>query len=59
PAAGDISIWSEEPRPLEARLDVRELTEPQGLQSGVNAIFGRWPGEEPDEEIASALEELS
>ena len=59
PVSGDVSIWSEEPRPLEAGLDVRERTEPQGQRSGVNAIFGRWPGDETDEEIASAFEEIS
>jgi hypothetical protein len=59
PATGDTSMWSDEPRPLEVGLDVRELSEPQGPRSGVSAIFGRWPGEESDEEIASAFEEIS
>jgi hypothetical protein len=33
--------------------------QPQGPRSGVNAIIGRWPGDETEEEIASALLELS
>jgi hypothetical protein len=32
---------------------------PQGPRSGINAIFGRWPGDESDEEIMEALERLS
>ena len=32
---------------------------PQGPQSGLNAIIGKWPGDESDDEIAKALERLS
>jgi hypothetical protein len=38
---------------------VRELVERQGPRTGVNAIFGHWPGEESDEEIASGFEGIS
>jgi hypothetical protein len=31
----------------------------QTRQTGVNAIIGRWPGDETDEEIEAALERLS
>ena len=32
---------------------------PQTATTGINAIFGRWPGDETEEEILAALEELS
>lgn len=40
-------------------LDLESLKQPQGPRTGVNAIVGRWPGEESDEEIARVLRELS
>ncbi|MBV8308823.1 MAG: hypothetical protein JO344_00350 [Planctomycetaceae bacterium] len=55
----DLEIWSQIPRPLGADLDIRTLYQPQGPRSGVNAFFGKWPGDETDEEINSLLEELS
>lgn len=58
-ATGDISIWSTEPSPLEADLEPRSLRKPQGPRTGVNAIFGQWPGDETEEEILAALEDLS
>lgn len=38
---------------------VDPLRVPQDSQSGISAIFGKWPGNESDEEIERALEELS
>ena len=32
---------------------------PQAATTGIHAIFGRWPGDETEEEILAALEELS
>ena len=33
--------------------------QPQGPDSGLNAILGQWPGDETDDEIAAELENLS
>lgn len=41
------------------KLDRTALRQPQGPDSGLNAIIGRWPGDESDEEILALLEELS
>jgi hypothetical protein len=46
------------------REPLLSLTEPplrqsQDRTSGINAIIGRWPGDESDEVVAKALEELS
>ena len=33
--------------------------QPQGPDSGLNAVLGKWPGDETDDEIAAELESLS
>lgn len=58
-APTDISLWSDLPRPFARVLDARTLRKPQGPDSGLAAIFGKWPGTESDEEILRALEEMS
>lgn len=55
----DAAAWSKLPGALEAAEDVRSLWRPQGPRSGLAKIFGRWPGEETDEEIERFLAELS
>lgn len=60
PASGvDVEIWSDVPVPLEGELDIRALHKAQGPRSGVNAILGKWPGDETDAEIDALLEEIS
>jgi hypothetical protein len=46
-------------RPLVRKLDIAALHQPQGPDSGINAIIGKWPGDESEEEILALLEELS
>ena len=46
-------------RVLVRKLDRRSLYQPQGPDSGINAIIGRWPGDESEEEILALLEDLS
>ena len=41
------------------KIDRRALYRPQTPSSGINAIIGRWPGDESEEEILAALEKLS
>lgn len=45
--------------PLVRKLDLKALHQPQGPTTGINAIIGKWPGDESDEEILAYLEELS
>ena len=52
-AVGDTSLWSVMPRPVFQELDPRRLRVPQGPRSGVSAIFGKWPGDESEEEFLS------
>jgi hypothetical protein len=55
----DMQTWSEVPQPLRSEIDSRALHKPQGPRSGVNAILGKWPGDETDDEIDALLEEIS
>jgi hypothetical protein len=59
PAEGDVSLWSQMPQPLDGTTDSRRLRQPQGPRSGLNAIFGEWPGSETDDEVRTRLAELS
>jgi hypothetical protein len=54
-----IADTSHVPAPLSRGLDVAALRQPQDLRSGINAVIGRWPGDESDEEVTAALFELS
>lgn len=46
-------------RVLVRKLDLSALDQPQGPTTGVNAIIGKWPGDESEEEILALLEEMS
>jgi hypothetical protein len=59
PAGSDAAVWATVPAPLFRVMDAPSLHQPQGPRSGVNAIIGRWPGDESEEEITAALRELS
>ena len=59
PAGAESSVWSHMPRPALGRLESRPPIASQGPRSGVNKIFGRWPGKESEEEVLRALEALS
>ncbi len=58
-AADGLAVLSTSPKPLLPALDVRGLHRSQGAKSGVVAVFGRWPGDESDEEIETLLAEMS
>jgi hypothetical protein len=40
-------------------LEAEALLQPQDAGSWLDAIRGKWPGDESDEEVFAALEELS
>jgi hypothetical protein len=58
-AESDVSVWSAMPAPLFDDLDTRTLRITQGPRSGLNAILGKWPGDETDAEIENALQSIS
>ena len=41
------------------KFDRSVLHQPQGPDSGLNAVMGKWPGDETDEEILALLEKMS
>ena len=47
--------------PLVRRLDISALHQPQGPNSGINAIIGKWPGDDDlsEEEFIALVEEIS
>jgi hypothetical protein len=57
PALASDSIWSYEPQPLFSEIEINTFTEAQG-QGGVRSAFGKWPGDESEEEILKALRSL-
>lgn len=59
PAGDDSAVWSHMPRPALGKIQGRPQLDAQGPRSGINKVFGRWPGEESEAEILQALEALS
>jgi hypothetical protein len=58
-APDEGSFFSTVPTPTRKKLDVRQIVQEQQSKKGLSAIFGKWPGDETDEEIQQALRELS
>jgi hypothetical protein len=56
PAAATDQLFTERPRPSSGRIPGLHVA--QDANSGVNAFFGAWPGEESDEELQAALRAL-
>jgi hypothetical protein len=57
--AGDNErFFSKIPAPREVRID-KSLLRTTSQKNGVAAIFGKWPGDETDEQIEAALREIS
>jgi hypothetical protein len=47
-------------RILVRKLDISALHQPQGPDSGINAIIGKWPGDDlSEEEFIALVEEIS
>ena len=57
--ADESRFFSSIPKPVRQQFDLRETMREQQHKAGIAAIIGKWPGDETDEEIRRALEELS
>jgi len=55
PAAESDMFFSVMPEAAPLRLDTRQFRQPQTPKRGVGAIFGKWPGDESEEELLVAL----
>lgn len=58
PASERDSFFSVMPVPGAARIRKSVFLHPQTPTSGYAAIFGQWPGDETEEELLAALEEI-
>jgi hypothetical protein len=58
PASDQDRFFSSIPKPKRTRFDLREAIKDQQHKKGVAAIYGKWPGNETDEEIEAALREI-
>lgn len=52
------SLFSEVPAPKRPKFDVRDVVRRSNDKSIIASIFGRWPGDESEDEILRALKEL-
>jgi putative addiction module CopG family antidote len=59
PARGDQAVWAEAPRPFGEPLDLKRLESSAKEAPGLQVVFGKWPGDESDDEVFAALEALS
>lgn len=59
PATSGDAIFGKLPTPLGRSLSPALTRQRQTETTGVNAIWGRWPGDESEEELLAAMEELS
>ena len=64
--AEEVSLASQQdryfstvPRPVPKKFDLHQILRDQQHKRGMSAIFGKWPGDETDEQIEEALKELS
>ena len=59
PATDRDRFFATLPKPRRRRFDVGQIVREQSHKKGVEAILGKWPGDETDEEIEQGLEDLS
>jgi hypothetical protein len=57
--AHDLKVWGQLPTPLHRPFNQSDFKVPQSPDTGMSTIYGTWPGDETEEEILKALEELS
>jgi hypothetical protein len=59
PATEQDNFFSRLSKPPHAKLNANTILSDQKHKKGIHAVFGKWPGDETDDEIEQALEELS
>ena len=57
PASARDRLFRRVPAPMARSTRAPATREPQTPASGANALFGRWPGDETEEELLAAFEE--
>jgi hypothetical protein len=59
PASDADQFFSKSPVSQGRRIDLRDLHREHQQKRGIAAIFGKWPGDESDDQIDAALRQLS
>jgi len=57
-ASTDDGYFSKLPRPAPVRIDLRAAHQVQATNTGLAAVYGKWPGDETEEELLAALKDL-
>jgi hypothetical protein len=57
-AGDEDQFFSAVPKPKRLRFDLRDVVREQQHKKGIAGIYGKWPGNESDEEIDAALREI-
>ncbi|MDZ4852645.1 MAG: hypothetical protein SGI77_25430 [Pirellulaceae bacterium] len=57
-ASKEGAFFSRVPQPKTARSNIGQIVRDQSHKKGLAAIIGKWPGQETDDEIALALQEM-
>ncbi|MDZ4831687.1 MAG: hypothetical protein SGJ09_15995 [Phycisphaerae bacterium] len=57
-ASGDDAYFSKVPIPSKTAFNHRAARQPQAANSGLAAVYGRWPGDETEEQLLAALRDL-
>jgi hypothetical protein len=58
PAGPNDNLFSVMPLATPRTIDMKELRRKQKAGGGMAAIFGKWPGDETEEELLAALKEM-
>ena len=58
-ATDEDEFFARLPKPPRVKLDLKTIFREQQHKKGVKAILGNWPGDETDEQIEQALQEIS
>lgn len=57
-AATEDAYFSKMPSPAPGKIDIRAIHQTQAANTGLSAIYGRWPGDESEAELLAALKGL-
>lgn len=49
------AFWAKAPRPIAIKFDERRFHKAQSARSGMNKVFGAWPGDETEEDIDALM----
>lgn len=54
-AHGNTQLWSKLPKPIQHKEPLMRMRKRQTEHNGINKIWGKWPGDETDEQVAELI----